>query len=174
MPLYPAAESDLDAVAGLVNAAYRGHGGQRGWTHEGSYIDGVRTTAEALADALATQPGAVLFTWRETAQAEPLGCVWLEPAGPDALYLGMLSVRPELQEQKLGRTILDAAEAWAAAQGARRVRMTVINIRDTLIAWYQRRGYALTGETQPFPYHDDRFGRPSREDLCFVVLEKAV
>jgi hypothetical protein len=63
---------------------------------------------------------------------------------------------------------------WTAERGARRVRTTVINTRDTLIAWYERRGYVRTGEIQPFPYGDDRSGKPSREDLCFVVLEKAV
>jgi hypothetical protein len=30
----------------------------------------------------------------------------------------------------------------------------------------------LTRETQPFPYGDERFGRPLRNDLHFVVLEK--
>ena len=44
--------------------------------------------------------------------------------------------------------------------------------RDTLIAWYERRGYALTGETKPFPYDDPLFGLPQRPDLEFVVLEK--
>jgi hypothetical protein len=52
--------------------------------------------------------------------------------------------------------------------------MTVIQVRDTLIAWYERRGYSLTGETKPFPYGDDRFGRPLRNDLHFVVLEKTL
>ena len=50
--------------------------------------------------------------------------------------------------------------------------MTVMNIRATLIAWYERRGYTLTGETKPFPYDDQRFGRPLRDDLHFVVLQK--
>jgi hypothetical protein len=50
--------------------------------------------------------------------------------------------------------------------------MTVVNLRDTLIAWYERRGYAPTGETEPFPYGDARFGAPRRDDLAFVVLRK--
>jgi hypothetical protein len=50
--------------------------------------------------------------------------------------------------------------------------MTVVNVRDKLIAWYELRGYTLTGETKPFPYHDTRFGKPLRDDLHFVVLEK--
>jgi hypothetical protein len=50
--------------------------------------------------------------------------------------------------------------------------MTVVSIRESLIAWYQRRGYHLTGERLPFPYDDERFGLPRRPDLEFVVLEK--
>jgi hypothetical protein len=29
-----------------------------------------------------------------------------------------------------------------------------------------------TGETEPFPYGDDRFDAPLRDDLSFLVLEK--
>ena len=104
-----------------------------------------------------------------------LGTVWLEPVGDDQTwYLGMLTVRPDLQAKGTGRTLLAAAEAAAAELGARRIRMTVVAIRDSLIAWYQRRGYALTGETRPWPYEDERYGQPRRGDLSFVVLEKAL
>jgi len=77
-----------------------------------------------------------------------------------------------LQNSQLGRTLLNAAEEFARKRGAACVRMTVVNVRDTLVAWYQRRGYRLTGETKPFPYGDNRFGTPLRDDLEFVVLEK--
>ena len=50
--------------------------------------------------------------------------------------------------------------------------MTVIEQRDELIAWYERRGYSRTGETAAFPYGDARFGEPKRPDLRFVVLTK--
>jgi hypothetical protein len=49
--------------------------------------------------------------------------------------------------------------------------MTEVNVRDTLIAWYQRRGYSLTGETKPFPNEDGRFGTPLRDDSHFVVMQ---
>jgi hypothetical protein len=58
--------------------------------------------------------------------------------------------------------------------GATRMEMTVIVQRAELIAWYQRRGYRPTGETRPFPATDPRFGLPRRNDLAFVVLEKAL
>ena len=89
-------------------------------------------------------------------------------------YLGMLTVRPDLQARGLGRRMLQEAERYAAAQGARRMRMTVITVRDTLIAWYERRGYRRTGELLPFPYGHDRFGLPQRDDLQFEVLEKSL
>ena len=52
------------------------------------------------------------------------------------------------------------------------LRMTVIDVRDELIAWYERRGYRRTGIRKPFPYGDTRFGVPRRDDLRFEVLEK--
>ena len=52
------------------------------------------------------------------------------------------------------------------------MRMTVIDIRDELIAFYERRGYRRTGIKKPFPYGDARFGLPKRDDLRFEVLEK--
>ena len=54
------------------------------------------------------------------------------------------------------------------------MRMSVITVRETLIAWYERRGYARTGKTLPFPYGDDRFGLPLRDDLRFDVFEKSL
>jgi hypothetical protein len=50
--------------------------------------------------------------------------------------------------------------------------MGVLCVRDALIAWYERRGYQRTGETEPYPYGDNRFGTPLRDDLEFVILRK--
>jgi GNAT superfamily N-acetyltransferase len=103
-----------------------------------------------------------------------MGTVWLEPWKDGIGGLGPLTVRPDLQNRQLGRALLDAAEGFAKEPGARRIRMTVVNVRKALIAWYERRGYRLTGETQPFPYGDERFGRPLCDDLHFVMLEKGI
>lgn len=172
MTLIPATDSELDAVAVLVNSAYRGETSRAGWTTEADYLDGQRTDAATLRRDLAETPGAVVLTLRDAPQGPILGTVWLEPAGGDAWYLGMLTVNPELQARQLGRTLLEAGETYALERGAKRIEMTVVQIRDTLIAWYERRGYARTGETRPFPYDDARFGVPRRDDLAFIVLEK--
>ena len=54
------------------------------------------------------------------------------------------------------------------------MRMTVIDVRDELIAFYERRGYRRTGIHKPFPYGDERFGQPKRDNLRFEVMEKAL
>lgn len=174
MPLYPAADTDLEAIAALVNSAYRGDSSRAGWTTEADYLDGQRTDPETLRRDLAANPRARVLMLKDGPDEPLLGCVWLEPAKGDAWYLGMLTVTPTLQDRQLGRTMLAAAEAHVAAQGGKRIQMTVVSIRDTLIAWYERRGYAFTGETRPFPYDDDQFGVPRRPDLSFIVMEKAL
>jgi len=87
-------------------------------------------------------------------------------------YLGSLTVDPAVQNEGLGRRLLTASEDWVRAQGGRDMKMTVVNVRDSLIAWYVRRGYHVTAETEPFPYDDARFGTPKRPDLQFAVLRK--
>jgi GNAT superfamily N-acetyltransferase len=170
--LTPAADADIPEIVELSNWAYRGTGAVASWTVE-SYLQGERTTPDALRADLAANPSAQILLWRDEG-GELLGHFWLEPAGGNVWYLGLLSVRPDRQDGKLGRRLLIAAEDYARGRGGRRMRLTVINVRDTLIAWYQRRGYALTGEVAPFPYGDNRFGKPLRDDLSFVVLERGL
>lgn len=167
-----ARDSDLEAIAALVNSAFRGDSSRAGWTTEADLVGGQRTDAESLREDLAAHPGAILLTLRDEQAGPLLGSVWLEPKSPDLWYLGMLTVRPDLQSRGLGRHILEQAERYAATQGARRMRMTVITLRDALLEWYERRGYRRTGEMLPFPYGNDRFGLPLRDDLQFEAMEK--
>jgi ribosomal protein S18 acetylase RimI-like enzyme len=174
----PHTPSDLEAVVALVNSAYRGAGAKAGWTHESDYIDGQRTSLADLKAELASEAAPTLLVARRQAGGEILACVMIERTtatdGAPAGYIGMLTVKPDLQASGLGRVLLNAAEVFCVGFGARKAQMTVVSIRDTLIAWYERRGYRLTGETRPFPYGDERFGQPRVEGLAFVVLEKSL
>lgn len=171
MELTVAAAADFPEIVALVNSAYRGEAALQGWTTEAGYIGGQRTDVPTISEDLAAAPDARLLIHR-CERGPVVACVWLEPASESAWLLGMLTVRPDLQAAGLGRRLLAAAETYAKTHGASRIRMTVINVRDTLIAWYRRRGYELTGQTKSFPYGDARFGEPTRDDLEFMVMEK--
>jgi ribosomal protein S18 acetylase RimI-like enzyme len=174
MPLNPAVEADYPAIIDLANLAFRGTGPSASWNTEADFIAGPRLNGSLLRADLAAKPEAHLLTYRDDPNGPLLGTVLLDPKQNGVWYLGLLSVRPDLQNRQLGRALLAAAEEFAKQHGAHRIQMTVVNVRTTLIAWYERRGYTVTSETRPFPYGDDRFGKPLRNDLHFVVLQKDI
>lgn len=166
----PASPADRDTIHLLVESAYRGDTARRGWTHEADLLDGQRTDAAAL-DAILHDPAQRLLVAERAGRL--IGCVAISDKGAGLAYLGMLTVDPAWQTGGLGRQLIDAAERTACeAFGATQMEMTVIRQREALIHYYQRRGYALTGEERPFPYGDERFGTPRRDDLSFVVLAR--
>ena len=172
MHLEPATPDDLTALHALIEGAYRGDSARAGWSHEADLLDGQRTDLEELG-AMIADPARRLLVFRDGDSLQ--ACVALTDKGNGLAYLGMLTVNPTHQASGLGRMMLAAGEDHAASElGARRIEMTVIAQRDELIAWYERRGYALTGERRPFPLTDPRFGKPRRDDLAFVVLEKSL
>lgn len=166
----PAAPDDVPALWALIESAYRGDSAKAGWTHEADLLGGQRTDEAELRDILADASRIILLAEVDGALT---GCVQVADQGQGLAYLGLLTVDPARQAGGLGRLLIDAAEAEAAARfAATRMEMTVIRQRAELIAWYERRGYRLTGETRPFPLDDPRFGLPRTRDLAFVVLEK--
>lgn len=170
MTLEVATAADVDRIVALVESAFRGDASRAGWTTEADLLDGRRTGPDEIA-AILEDPLQSILVLRDAGDML-LASVVLRRDG-DAAWLGMLSVRPAAQGSGLGRQVVAGAESWVVRQwGARRMRMTVIVQRAELIAWYERRGYRLTGETAPFYYGDARFGLPKRSDLSFVVLEK--
>ena len=165
-----ACATDVAALVALVNSAYRGDSSRAGWTTEADLLGGQRIDIDRLTETIAAPNNIVLL---HEVQGDPLGCVQLERTGAEC-YLGMLTIQPTIQGAGLGRRLLEAAERWAVAEwDVRSMYMTVIVQRTELIAWYERRGYIRTGEFQPFPYDDARFGLPRRSDLKFEVLRKA-
>lgn len=155
---------DVDDVVALVESAYRGEASRSGWTTEADLLDGQRTDSDEVASVV---PHLLLAHQR----GELVGCCVLETRA-DHGYFGMFAVQPGLQGGGVGSRLLEAAEERARAAGLTRIEMTVLSVRTELIAFYLRRGYAELGEQKPFPYGDDRFGKPRRDDLVFTVLAK--
>ena len=166
-----ATEADIDAIVALVTSAYRGESSRAGWTTEADLLDGARIDPEVLRADIDRAGSRVVLAERDGAL---LACAHVAIDG-DAGYFGMFSVVPGLQGGGIGKQVLAECERivrddWRLPA----MRMTVIDVRDELIAFYQRRGYRRTGITKPFPYGDARFGEPKRGDLRFEVLEKTL
>ena len=159
--------ADVPVLNTLINSAYRGEGSKKGWTTEADLLDGIRTNEKTLVD-LINQPGAAMLAARNE-EAAITGCMYLQKQ-VDTFYLGMLTVSPHLQAAGIGGCLLNAAEAHVKKEGYHSISMTVISVRHELIAWYERHGYAKTGETKPFPT-DPSFGIP-KQPLEFIVMKK--
>ncbi len=168
----PATNQDAEEISTLVNSAYRGDSSRRGWTTEADYLDGQRTSAELISKDIRDPSKRVMLCLRERAGGEILSCVSLEKRDGAICYLGMLTVKPTLQAKGLGRILLEAAEDYARHWDVDKMILTVVHLRESLMAWYERRGYRRTGETAPFPYGNPDFGLPKVEGLHFIVFEK--
>jgi len=168
---------DIPALCLLINNAYRGNSSRKGWTTEADFLDGQRTDPDSLSELMELEKSpelrkAVVLKAEESDKI--VGCVYLRK-DEDSAYLGMLTVNPELQNSGLGKKILNSAEQFSSEKWAcRKMRMRVISNRETLIQWYQRRGFELTGEFEPWPYGNPKFGIPKRSDLKFSILSKTL
>jgi ribosomal protein S18 acetylase RimI-like enzyme len=158
-----ATETDIPRLNRLINSAYRGESSKKGWTTEADLLGGIRTDDQALRDIIHDPQS---FLLKYVLDGEIVGCVHLRK-DDDELYLGMLTVSPDLQAKGIGKQLLLAAEDEARKRNCRAIYMTVISARKELIAWYQRHGYVDTGERKPFRGE----GIP-KTHLEFVVLRK--
>src|SRR5699024_3756925 len=106
-------------------------------------------------------------------RSRAVASVYLREPTDGQAYLGVLAVSPKGQGKGLGSALIDLAEAWAAERwSAYSLRMSVINKREDLIAYYERRCYQRTDGIEPFPYGDEVVGLPKVDDLELVLLRK--
>lgn len=160
---------DVPVLVPLVESAYRGDTSRGGWTTEADILQGQRTDPDGVAAVITAAGSRLMVVERD---GGIVACCQLEHRG-EAAYFGMFAVRPELQGGGLGKQIIAEAERRVRELwDVREMQMTVISVREELIAWYERRGYRRTGRTTPFPYGDERFGVPQRDDLEFELLIK--
>lgn len=158
---------DVTALEQLVNSAYRGETSKQGWTTEAHLLKGKRITTDELIQIIENPENTVL---KFSQNKDLVGCVLLVNK-TNKLYLGMLTVSPQLQNSSIGKQLLKEAENHAASLGLSKIVMTVISVREELIAWYKRQGYVDTGKTEPFPL-DNPNTKVVGNPLEFIVMEK--
>lgn len=169
-PVFRAATpADAPALVALIESAYRGEASRAGWTTEADILEGRRTDPEGVLAVIEKPDGRLVVV---ESGGDLVACCQLEHRGEHA-YFGMFAVRPTLQGAGLGKIVIAEAERFARDEWkVAEMHMTVISVREDLIAWYVRRGYRRTGEMSPFPYGKERFGLPTRDDLEFELLTK--
>jgi GNAT superfamily N-acetyltransferase len=156
---------DVVALRALVEKCYRGDSAKQGWTHEADLLDDERTSEAELATVIANAEARILLA---TIDGKLAGTVTITNLGRGRAYLGMLCVDPDLQAEGLGRALIaDAEDTAVEVFGANVMEMTVIDARPELIAYYERRSYARTGEKRPFP-------APGDHPFAMVVLERSL
>lgn len=160
--------ADAPAVRSLVVRSYRG---EVGWTTEAHLLTDERIDLPGVEQKITAPDGLVLLGHQDGAL---VACCELQHRG-DVAYFGLFAVEPAHQAGGIGRRVLDYAERLAARRWrVSGMEMQVIAQREDLVAWYVRRGYALTKERRAFPYDELVNGVALRSDLYFAVLTKDV
>ena len=142
-----AESSDAENIAFLINSAYRGDSARAGWTHEDDLVGGVRTRPDEIRSLLAKPGHHILLALEEN---KLVGTVTLIDEGEN-FYGSMFAVDPRLQNRKIGAFFLDEIRRFGKSSGKKFLRVGVINVRKELIEYYQRKGFILTGNSEPFP-----------------------
>ena len=139
--------SSVEAIFELINSAYRGDTSRKGWTFEADLVGGLRVDHAEL-ESIIKKPGEYFLLCFD--EENLLGCAHVVEEN-QGLYFGMISVRPELQNKKIGSALLEEIEARALGQGHHYLRLMVLHPRLELISYYERKGFVLTGEGEDFP-----------------------
>lgn len=162
-----ATTEDIPHLVPLINSAYRGDAARKGWTHEADLVAGDLRIDNVSLQTLMNDPDSVILKY--VSGNEIQGCVYLQTQDKH-LYLGMLTVQPEIQARGIGKKLLVASEQYARGKNLSKIEMRVITLRPELIDWYERHGYKSTDKRQPF-HTDTRFGIPTT-DFEFMIMEK--
>ena len=168
---------DAKAIIALVDSAYRGESSRAGWTTEADLLDGRRTFIEEIENILSEPQNKIILLEDESKLLASVHIKKLVEINSDTskAYLGMFAVSPKFQNKGIGKALMTYSEKFVVAEWqCNKMEMTVIRQRKELVAWYEKLGYRVTGEVRDFPYGDERYGIPKREDLVLDVLEKRI
>ncbi|XP_035715619.1 N-acetylaspartate synthetase [Folsomia candida] len=162
----PAGKDDVSDLSILVNRCYRGKD-LGGWTTEADFLGGIRTTPEMLEQQL-KEEYLTMIKAVDPVTGKIVGCVYCKVDGT-SVHSGMLCVEPSIQAKGLGKMLMQEVDNFALNNNCTSVTIDVISIRDSLIAFYERRGFRPTGKTTPF----SKFGvGDAKRELVFQEMKK--
>src|SRR5687767_4596603 len=105
------------------HSAYRSETSRKGWTTEADLPEGETRIDKGVLYKLIHSTGARFLKYvNEQNLLE--GCVFLQKK-ETKLYLGMLSVSPDLQSRGIGKALMHAASGYAKEQGCQSVFIKV-------------------------------------------------
>jgi ribosomal protein S18 acetylase RimI-like enzyme len=160
--------NDAEDICTLVNSVYRGENSKKGWTTEAYMLDGIRIDIPGVKKITGKKDNVIILVFDE---GQLIGCVHLEQK-ENRCHLGMLSVDVNYQDKGIGKRIMGYSEEFAKNEWKCSImEMKVIGKRKELIDFYIRRGYKITGESEPFLLNT-HFGEPKSSDLYFEYLTK--
>lgn len=112
---------------------------------------------------------------------EIIGCIQVHTISASSVAgLGMLAVSAAAQGQRVGRGLMDAAEAWAREKGFEEIQLEILMPKDfklepkeILAAWYGKLGYRVTTIATLGDYYPEKV--PLLKCECdYVVYRKAL
>lgn len=170
--------ADAPGLVALIESAYRDPASAGQWDSESHLLTGPRTNLTEIRGLISRSDSRFIMG---ESQRRLVGCALIQkidvdPAADKApsaagAYFGMFAIHPAIRAAGLGKRVLAEAETCARIDfGAASMVMTVINVRRQLIAWYQRRGYALTGRDVPFPFTE--ISGETTRDFHLVEMRK--
>ena len=144
---------------------------ERSWATEKAFGDGIRITNEQLNGDL-SRSNFKLFVG-ENEQGLLVACIGLS-FDHNSVEIGTFAIDSSVQNLGYGKQMLNYVEAYVA-QSCSEVRdliMYVLDVRSELIAYYQRRGYQITGHTEPYPVNAN-VGQPL-VPIQLIEMKKAI
>ena len=190
--LRPALTTDIPALTVLINRCYLF---EEGWTSESELVGGIRTNQNEIQSVIEDE-NQHFFVYPQTNSEheavetdELLGCINIGMEN-DGAYIGFFAVNPELQGSGVGSIMLEKAEILAQSYlteqrltkqkerdktaDKKPIKMLVLKGRDKMLAYYQRRGYVCTGNTQSFSNNDSKGSNSKDSELHFTEIAKAI
>lgn len=173
----PAKIEDVGTLHGIIHASYRT---TDSWTTEHHLVSGERISQDGIKKLIEDDVDRIFVAGvRGEEDSPPAGCICAElvrnhpdvDLPNDHAMLGLFAVDPKHQSRGVGTQLLSHALDYIKEEGSCRfATIWVIEQREDIIAWYERKGFVHTGKRIPFVFPDLALV----SDMHFKVMQKAL